>query len=121
MKSNSDNELDGLSIPVFWFGRSVHMRVRTMSRTMSLAGTRTTTITATGVLPEWAIGIRRSPTGSLFERNVGAREESSVDAKRSKNNINEEDRNCDAENTVTTTPVQEVGEMRVAFENEASS
>lgn len=120
MTSYSENELDGLSIPVFWFGRSVHMRVRTMSRTMSLAGTRTTTITATGVLPEWAIGIRRSPTGSLFERNVGAREESGAGTKLSKNDINEEDRDWDAENTATTVSLQEIGETRIVLENQVS-
>ena len=120
MTSYSENELDGLSIPVFWVGRSVHMRVRTMSRTMSLAGTRTTTITATGVLPEWAIGIRRSPTGSLFERNVGAREESGAGTKLSKNDINEEDRDWDAENTATTVSLQEIGETRIVLENQAS-
>ncbi|PAV23171.1 Sodium hydrogen exchanger [Pyrrhoderma noxium] len=112
--------IHGLSIPVFWFGRSVHMHVRTMSRTMSLAGTRTTTITATGVLPEWAIGIRRSPTGSLFERNVRAREESGAGAKLSKNDINEEDRDWDAENTATTVSLQEIGETRVVLENQVS-
>lgn len=89
--------LDGLSIPFFSFGRRIHSRTVSMSRTL----TSRNTISA---MPDWLLGVRRMPEGGS-PITSGSAITSQLDLEPGTAESTRGDRDCTAgQSQITVTP-----------------